>query len=157
MSFLHHDDIRYNLAYKIITVSSSRTEENDISGSLMASMVGNNAERALVKDNEVSILSELFNSYNSTDVFIYIGGTGASRLDQTSTAIRKIADKEMRGFGELFRYRSGGTFPYMSDSSLFIYQKKIIITLPGSEDAQKIGFELLKEMVNHLYHEINKE
>ena len=154
---IHHEDKKYNLRYRIVTVSTSRTMENDRSGTIMEELLENKASRGLVKDDEVMILSDLFINYGSTDVFIYIGGTGISRLDQTSMAIRKIADREVRGFGELFREKSGGVFPYISDASLFIYKKKIIFTVPGSEDAQKIAFEIINGMVNHLYHEINKE
>ena len=154
---IHHEDKTYSLRYSIVTVSTSRTMENDRSGTIMEELLENKASRGLVKDDEVMILSDLFMNYGSTDVFIYIGGTGISRLDQTSMAIRKIADREVPGFGQLFREKSGGIFPYISDASLFIYRKKIIFTVPGSEDAQKIAYEIINGMANHLYHEINKE
>ena len=125
---IHHEDKKYNLRYRIVTVSTSRTMENDRSGTIMEELLENKASRGLVKDDEVMILSDLFMNYGSTDVFIYIGGTGISRLDQTSLAIRKIADREVPGFGQLFREKSGGIFPYISDASLFIYRKKIIST-----------------------------
>ncbi|WP_337860472.1 MogA/MoaB family molybdenum cofactor biosynthesis protein [Ferroplasma sp.] len=154
---IHHEENEYKLRYRIVTVSSSRTLENDISGMAMSKLIGENSSRSIIKDNEIQILSELFCNYNSTDVFIYIGGTGVSRLDQTSIAIRKIADKEMPGFGELFRKNSGAIFPYISDASLFIYKEKIIFTLPGSEDAQQTAYNIIREIVFHLYHEITKE
>ncbi len=154
---MHHSDTEYNLKYLVITVSSSRRMENDISGKIMGDLIKDNYSRSIVKDDEVQILNELFYNYSKYDVFIYIGGTGVSRLDQTSLSIRKICDKEINGFGELFRSRSGGIFPYISDASLFIYRGKIIFTLPGSEQAQKIAFGIIREMVNHLFHEANKE
>ena len=154
---IHHENHQYNLNYRIITVSTTRTLANDESGTIMEQLIGGKSTRGLVKDDEVMILTELFKNYENTDVYIFIGGTGISRLDQTSVSIRKIADKEVPGFGQLFREKSGGIFPYISDASLFIYKKKIIFTLPGSEDAQKIGLEIIKGLVNHLYHEINKE
>ena len=154
---IHHEEHEYRLQYRIITVSSTRTKETDSSGDAMESFIGVNCSRSLVKDDELQILSEFFGYYNSTDVFIYIGGTGVSRLDRTSLAIRKIAEKEMPGFGQLFREKSGGIFPYLSDASLFIYRKKIIFTLPGSEDAQGIAYSIISEIVPHLFHEITKE
>lgn len=129
----------------------------DISGDKMEKFIGSNCSRALIKDDEVQILSELYINFTDTDVFIYIGGTGVSRLDQTSLALRKIADKEMPGFGQLFREKSGGVFPYLSDASLFIYKNKILFTLPGSPDAQEKAYSIIKEIVPHLYHEISKE
>ncbi len=154
---IHHEEHEYNLRYRIITVSSTRTLNTDISGDKMESYIGNNCSRSLVRDDEKEILSEFFLNYGDSDVFIYIGGTGVSRLDRTSLALRKIADKEMPGFGELFRQKSGGVFPYLSDSSLFIYREKIIFTLPGSADAQEVAYSIIKEIVPHLYHEITKE
>jgi molybdenum cofactor biosynthesis protein B len=154
---IHHEEHTYNLRYRIITVSSSRTPDTDKSGSAMEKLIGGNSSRSLVRDNEVGILGELFCNYETSDIFIYIGGTGVSGLDQTSIAIRKIADKEMPGFGQLFRMKSGGTFPYLSDASLFIYKKKIVFTLPGSVDAQGVAYGIIKEMATHLFHEINKE
>lgn len=153
---MHHLEKNYDLKYKIITVSSSRNLDNDISGKLMEKLI-KNSYRTIVKDDEIQILYELFKDYNNYDVFIYIGGTGISRLDQTSIAIRKISDKEIKGFGELFRNKSGGIFPYISDASLFIYKNKIIFTLPGSENAQETAFNIINEIINHLYYEINKE
>ncbi len=153
---MHHLEKNYDLKYKIITVSSSRNLENDLSGKLMEKLI-KNGYRTIVKDDEVQILNELFNDYYNYDVFIYIGGTGISRLDQTSIAVRKIADKEIKGFGELFRVKSGGIFPYISDASLFIYKNKIIFTLPGSENAQETAHNIINEIINHLYYELNKE
>ena len=153
---MHHLEKHYGLRYKIITVSSSRNLENDLSGKLMAELI-KNSDRTVVKDDEVQILNELFKDYYNYNVFIYIGGTGISRLDQTSTAVRKIAEREIKGFGELFRNKSGGIFPYISDASLFIYKNKIIFTLPGSENAQEIAYNIINEIIDHLYYEINKE
>ncbi|AGO61764.1 molybdenum cofactor biosynthesis protein B [Ferroplasma acidarmanus Fer1] len=154
---IHHEDHEYSLRYRIITVSSTRTPDTDISGDKMESYIGNKSSRSLIRDDEKEILSEFFLNYSDSDIFIYIGGTGVSRLDRTSLVLRKIADKEMPGFGELFRQKSGGVFPYLSNASLFIYREKIIFTLPGSEDAQEIAYSIIKEMVPHLYHEITKE
>ncbi len=154
---MHHSDVKYDLRYLIITVSSSRNKDNDVSGKIMADLIKQNCSRSMVRDDEVQILNELFYNYNKYDVFIYIGGTGASKFDQTSLSIRKICEKEIPGFGEVFRSRSGGIFPYLSDASLFIYKGKIIFTLPGSEQAQNIAFGIIKEIVGHLYHEVNKE
>ncbi len=154
---IHHENHDYKLRYRIITVSSTRTLNSDVSGDKMAGFIGGDCSRSLVKDDEPMILSDLFVNYGNTDVFIYIGGTGVSRLDQTSLALRKIADKEMPGFGQLFREKSGGTFPYLSDASLFIYRGKILFTLPGSLDAQETAYNIIKEIAPHLYHEIHKE
>ena len=69
---MHHLEKNYSLKYKIITVSSSRNLENDLSGKLMAKLI-KNSDRTVVKDDEVQILNELFKDYYNYDVFIYIG------------------------------------------------------------------------------------
>ncbi|AAT43645.1 MogA/MoaB family molybdenum cofactor biosynthesis protein [Picrophilus oshimae] len=156
----HHGEKHYNLKFMVTTVSSTRTMENDRSGKSMMNMLLNDyksVDYGIVHDDEIEILSLLFKNINDHDVFIFIGGTGVSRRDITSASIRKIADREVKGFGELFRIKSGGIFPYISDASLFIYRKRIIFTLPGSENAQPLAYEIIKNIIDHLYYEINKE
>ncbi len=156
----HHGERHYNLRFIVVTVSSTRTKETDVSGKSMVNMLSKDYKNIcfdIVKDDEIEILSSLFKNINDYDVFIFIGGTGISSKDTTSLSIRKIADREVIGFGELFRNRSGGVFPYISDASLFIYKKRIIFTLPGSEDAQPVAYEIIKNIIDHLYYELNKE
>ncbi len=144
----------------LITVSSTRTAENDESGKVAQKItreMGFHSGRTLIKDSEKEIFKTLFRFFDEYDCFVYMGGTGPGHLDVTTVSLRKIADKELPGFGELFRKRSNSTMAYLSDASFFIYGRKLIFCLPGSPDAQKTGIPLILEILRHALHEANKD
>ncbi|PYB68784.1 molybdenum cofactor biosynthesis protein [Thermoplasma sp. Kam2015] len=157
----HHGERHYDLRIKIITVSSTRTMETDESGNILAERFKDyRVKRSLVKDDPVQILSELFVDFGEYDVFVYNGGTGVSRYDVTSTTLRKVAEKQVAGFGEIFRRRSegqAGIFAYLSSADLFIIFGKPVFSLPGSPKAQDIGADLILELIDHIIYETMKE
>ncbi len=156
---VHKDERRYDLSILIITVSSTRTIENDETGKKLENFFekeGYKVSRRICVDSQSEILKSILCNYDN-DVFILNGGTGASRLDLTVQTIEKIAEKEIRGFGEMFRARSGGILPYISNASLFIRERKQIFCIPGSPEAAELAYEIVSGMMNHLYTELNKE
>ncbi|MGC8609424.1 MAG: MogA/MoaB family molybdenum cofactor biosynthesis protein [Thermoplasmata archaeon] len=159
----HHGEKNYNLRLKIVTVSSTRTIENDDSGKILEDHYaekGYAVKREIVKDDPSQIYGALFGEFASFDFFIYNGGTGISRYDVTAASIRKVAEKEVRGFGELFRKKSedqAGYFSYISDADLFIVFMKPVFCLPGSPSAQSIGISVIDEIINHIIYETGKE
>ncbi|WP_297025689.1 MogA/MoaB family molybdenum cofactor biosynthesis protein [Thermoplasma sp.] len=157
----HHGETHYNLRIKIITVSSTRTSETDESGNILEKRFERySTSRSIVRDDPVQILSELFRDFNEFDAFVYNGGTGVSRYDLTSVTIRKVSDKEVPGFGEIFRRRSedqAGIFAYMSSADLFIVFGKPVFVLPGSPKAQDIGADIILDMIDHIIYETRKE
>ena len=102
----------------LLTVTDTRTIENDKSGAILVQKIKEQnhklVDRKIVKDekNKIKeILSEWIKS-NELDVIITTGGTGLTGRDITPEAIKEIADKEIPGFGELFRelsYKTVGT------------------------------------------------
>ncbi|MGC8546613.1 MAG: molybdopterin-binding protein [Thermoplasmata archaeon] len=156
---VHNDNKKYDLKVLVLTVSSTRSIENDETGRKLESLFKNDGyavSRKICTDDESEILKLIFCNYEN-DIFVINGGTGASRKDVTVRAIEKIAEKEIRGFGELFRERSGGILPYISNASLFIRGKKELFCIPGSPDAAEIAYKVIGGMMNHLYTELNKE
>ena len=157
----HPTDDRYNLRFLVTTVSDTRTEATDESGDRMMEYLhssGRAATRCIVSNSEKLIAGVLEENSSNVDVFIFIGGTGLGRKDLTSRMLRKISEKEVVGFGETFRARSSGEeiHAILSDASMFVLQGKIIFSLPGSLDAQKIAFGIINDIVDHAYHEIMK-
>ncbi len=96
---------------------------------------------------------------HNINTIITIGGTGPSHRDQTIDAIREIADKELPGFGELFRRlseRKLGPHIILTRASAFIYRRCVIFCLPGSPDAVEIALKeiilpTLKHVLSELY------
>ena len=102
--------ISINIA--ILTVSDSRTEENDRSGDILVERLMNAGhqleERAIIKDDTLQITSK-FSAWIANpniDVIISTGGTGVTGRDVTPEALMQVCEKEIPGFGELFRWIS---------------------------------------------------
>ena len=125
----------------LLTITDTRTVENDKSGAILVKKIAEQnhklLDRKIVKDekNKIKeILSEWLRS-NEIDVIITTGGTGLTGRDITPETIREIADKEIPGFGELFRelsYKTVGTSAMQSRACAVLANGKYIFALPGS-------------------------
>ena len=102
----------------LLTVTDTRTIENDKSGSILVKKIKKNnhnlIDRKIVKDEKDQIKKILLEwiKKDNLDVIITTGGTGLTGRDITPEAIREITNKEIPGFGELFRelsYKTIGT------------------------------------------------
>jgi len=134
----------------VLTVSDSRTAETDTSGSLLETLVieaGHHVvARQLVRDN-VYALRALVSQWifdESVQVIISTGGTGFTGRDSTPEALLPLLDKEMHGFGEVFRQLSFadiGTSTIQSRAFGGIANATVIFALPGSTGAVRLGWE----------------
>ena len=96
----------------LLTVTDTRTLATDKSGAILVKKIKEQnhklVDRKIVKDDKseiVKILSDWIKN-NELDVIITTGGTGLTGRDITPEAIKEVADKEIPGFGELFRQLS---------------------------------------------------
>ena len=125
----------------LLTVTDTRTIETDKSGSILVKKINEQkhklVDRKLVKDEKElikKILSEWIKKDN-IDIIITTGGTGLTGRDITPEAIKDLADKEIPGFGELFRelsYKIIGTSAMQSRACAVLANGKYIFALPGS-------------------------
>ena len=125
----------------LLTVTDTRTLDNDKSGGILVKKINEQnhklIDRKIVKDekNKIKeILSEWIKKDN-IDVIITTGGTGLTGRDITPEAIKDICDKEIPGFGELFRelsYKTDGTSAMQSRACAVLSKGKYIFALPGS-------------------------
>ena len=125
----------------LLTVTDTRTIENDKSGNILVEKIKNQKhkliERKIVKDEKKEIKKILLEwiKKDNLDVIITTGGTGLTGRDITPEAIKEIADKEIPGFGELFRelsYKTIGTSAMQSRACAVLSNGKYIFALPGS-------------------------
>ena len=125
----------------LLTVTDTRTLENDKSGSILVKKIKeqnhNLVDREIVKDEKEKIKQILLKwiKKDNLDVIITTGGTGLTGRDITPEAIKEIADKEIPGFGELFRelsYKTIGTSAMQSRAFAVLANGKYIFALPGS-------------------------
>ena len=145
----------------LLTVTDTRTFDNDKSGAILVEKIkeANHKliDRKICKDNKKDIKKILKNwlKNKKIDVIITTGGTGLTGRDITPEAIKEIADKEIPGFGELFRelsYKTVGTSAMQSRACAILSNGKYIFALPGSSGGVTDAWDgILKHQldVNH--------
>jgi molybdenum cofactor biosynthesis protein B len=155
----HHHDAE-SVAVAIVTVSSSRSLDEDPSGDLVAAAfedAGHEvALRELVPDEYDSVQGTVdrLARRKDTDVVVTTGGTGVTPDDVTPEAVAGLFAKRLPGFGELFRRRSEaeiGTRTIGSRATAGIVSATPVFCLPGSENAVRLGVdEIILPEVGHL-------
>ena len=130
-----------NVNIALLTVTDTRTFDNDKSGAILVKKIKeashNLIDSKICKDNKediVLILKEWI-SKKDIDVIITTGGTGLTGRDITPEAIDEIADKQIPGFGEVFRtisLKTVGTSAIQSRACAVLANGKYVFSLPGS-------------------------
>jgi molybdenum cofactor biosynthesis protein B len=128
----------------VLTISDTRTEANDTSGQLLverARAAGHDVvAKRIIPDEQAQIeaaLRELI-ADAGVDIVIATGGTGVTGRDVTPEAFQAVIDKEIPGFGELFRflsYSTIGTSTIQSRALAGVAQGTYLFALPGSSGA----------------------
>ena len=146
------DERRPFLAVNIalLTVSDTRTEADDRSGRTLAELAeaaGHRiAARRIVRDDQAAIVAQLreWIADSEIDVVIATGGTGVTGRDVTPEAFASVYEKEIAGFGELFRwlsYQKIGTSTIQSRATAGVAGGTYIFALPGSPGACRDAWE----------------
>jgi len=134
----------------VLTVSDTRTLADDRSGdTLVARLTGAGhvlADRAIIKDDVAVIEAQLRTWIGDAqvDVVLSTGGTGVTGRDTTPEAFHAVYDKEIPGFGELFRwlsYAKIGTSTIQSRATGGVAQGTYLFALPGSTGACKDAWD----------------
>ena len=142
------DFVSINIA--IITISDSRTKENDTSGDTLVKRItkaGHQMVKRIIIPDDVSKIKktlEELSSDNEIDCIITTGGTGLTGRDTTPEAIKQIASKHIDGFGELFRqvsFNKIGTSAIQSRAVAALVNTTYVFCLPGSTSACKDGWD----------------
>ena len=134
----------------ILTVSDTRTEADDKSGRALAELVVRDGHRmaakTIVRDDQPSIVAQLkaWIADPAIDVVISTGGTGVTGRDVTPEAFHAVYEKEIAGFGELFRwlsYQKIGTSTIQSRATAGVAGGTYLFALPGSPSGCRDGWE----------------
>src|SRR5258708_21858383 len=155
-----HAGAHKHLKAAIITASDTRTAADDESGPVIrAALEGAGhtiAHYAVLPDDREQIRATVIDHLSREDLVIINGGTGIAPRDSTIEAIRPILNKELEGFGELFRmlsYQEIGSAAFLSRALAGTANGKIVIALPGSPDACRLAMEkLLIPELGHMAH-----
>ena len=142
----------------VLTLSDTRTAENDTSGDALVEMLtaaGHSlAVRDLCADNVYKMRAIVANWIVNPDIHVIIttGGTGMTRRDSTPEALTPLFDKVIEGFGELFRqvsYDEIGSSTLQSRCLAGLSNKTLVFCLPGSTGACRTGWNsILKEQLD---------
>ena len=151
--------MKINIA--LLTVTDTRTIETDKSGGILVQKIKEQNhklfDRKISKDDKNDIKKILIEwlKKKEIDVIITTGGTGLTGRDITPEAIKEISDKEIPGFGELFRmlsYKTVGTSTIQSRAFAVLANGKYIFSLPGSSGGVTDAWDLILKYqldINH--------
>lgn len=134
----------------VLTVSDTRTRENDTSGDLIQERLdaaGHKiAARVILKDDIEALRAQVraWVADKSVDAVISTGGTGLTKRDITPEAMTPLITKPIPGFGELFRwlsYEEIGTSTIESRAFAGVADTTLLFCLPGSTGACRLGMD----------------
>lgn len=163
----HKAEAPKRLNFAVIVCSTSRHKEfsetgrfNDSSGDLIVKALKSKGHRVtlrrIVPDDKSSIQRVILKALKSrkTDAVITSGGTGISQTDVTIEAVQPLLEKELPGFGELFRsvsYGKIGSAAVLSRAIAGVTRGKAVFCLPGSPQSVSLALErLILPEVGHI-------
>ena len=140
------------ISIAVLTVSDSRTDSNDKSGHYLVQSLQaeghRSVEKTIVADDiyQIRAVVSRWIAQENVQAIITTGGTGVTGRDGTPEAIKPLLDKELEGFGEIFRmisYQEIKTSTIQSRALAGVANRTYIFCLPGSSGACKTGWENL--------------
>jgi molybdenum cofactor biosynthesis protein B len=154
----HHRHDVCSIACAVLTVSDSRTVATDRSGKVIRGLLleqGHRVEHsAILRDEPEQIAAALGSLPASVEVVILNGGTGLARRDTTYETVQRLVDKEIIGFGELFRmlsYQQIGAAAMLSRAMAGVFGSRALFSLPGSTAAVELAMtKLILPQLSHL-------
>jgi len=165
----YHEHKRLSVEYvkcAVITTSDSRTALNDDSGAYIKRRLveaGHAVTHYDILKNDPVVLRDEIKSLitdNDVQVIVTTGGTGLSKKDVTVDTVQALLDKELEGFGELFRtlsYQEIGVGAIMSRALAGVANTRVIICIPGSLGAVTLAMEkIILPEIGHLVREATR-
>ncbi len=158
----HRHQAPYSVRCAVITVSDTRTPDNDTSGKYMQEALARAGHIVsaymIVKDEPEEIRQLLTHHIQAPDTAAVLlsGGTGLSSRDGTYEVVQSCLDKELTGFGELFRmlsYEEIGAAAMMSRATAGVAAGTVIVSMPGSSAAVRLAMDrLILPELAHMTH-----
>lgn len=149
----------------VVTVSDQRTESDDASGCYLMEQLassGHSVVRYRIVANEPPALEAEAAAclQAQCDVVFFSGGTGLSRRDRTYETLQPRFDRELVGFGELFRwlsFREIGSAAMLSRATAGVIDHTLVFLLPGSPNAVRLAWErLIEPELLHVIREVRR-
>ena len=154
-------------AFAVVAVTDSKTPESDRNGPLVRELVeaaGHAVAIQKLVPNAVSAVQEELQDLlqrEGIDAVVFCGGTGFSPRDLTVDAVRPFLEREVDGFGELFRalsYAEIGTAAMLSRAVGGVARRRAVFCLPGSPKAVRLAVErLILPELGHLLGQLRRD
>lgn len=149
----------------VVTVSDTRTDATDTSGRFIRTALeetGFTVARATIIPDDPTRIGTLIDALaGSVDAVLLSGGTGISARDQTVDVLQGRIEKELPGFGELFRmlsYDEIGAGAMLSRATAGVYRNTLLFAMPGSTNAVQLAMrKLILPELKHLVWEIARQ
>ncbi len=162
----HHASSPAGLRCAVVTISDTRTIENDVGGQtifdLLAAAGHTIVQRHIIPDDPGrmgALLAELSNR-GDLDAILLTGGTGISSRDQTFETVSGLLTKPLPGYGELFRslsFQEIGPAAMLSRAVGGLLGRVIVLTMPGSPAAVRLAMtRLILPELGHLVREARR-
>ena len=145
------------LKIAVMTVSDTRNEADDRSGKILVNRLKTAghylAEKTIVPDNiyQIRAVISRWIADESVQIILTTGGTGVTGRDCTPEAIKPLLDKDIEGFGEIFRmisYQEIKTSTIQSRALAGVANGTYIFCLPGSSGACQTGWSIIKDQLD---------
>lgn len=156
----HREGAPDELGYALVTVSDTRTEAGDATGRRMRELVEGAGHRVveqlIVGDESAAIRTSVLAlvATDGVDLVVVAGGTGVAPRDVTIEALGPLLDRELPGFGELFRvlsHREIGSAAMLSRALGGVVDDSALFAVPGSPAAAELALrELILPEAAHL-------
>ena len=167
-TYIHKKEAPKVVRCQIITISDTRDMESDKSGQIMLELIEASghkvAGREIVKDEAAQIREAVLRASqdDGVDCVLTNGGTGIAKRDVTIEALSELYEKEIPGFGELFRMLSFqediGSAAILSRASAGVIGDTPVFSTPGSSGAVRLAMnKLIIPELGHLLREIRKD
>lgn len=164
----HKQEAPQTVRCKVITVSDTRTEETDRSGRLMIELLTEAGHEVvgyeIVKDEADAIREAVLDGccHADVDAVLTNGGTGIAKRDVTIETVKALLEKELVGFGELFRFLSYtediGPAAMLSRAVAGVAMDTAVFCTPGSTGAVRLAMtKLILPELRHVVREIRKD
>jgi molybdenum cofactor biosynthesis protein B len=162
----HRRDQKAEAAVVLIITSDTRTPENDETGKTAMRLLeeeGHMVAAYVIVENDATKIGEAFKAFANDDmiqVIITSGGTGIGAKDKTVDAVSGLFDKELPGFGELFRrlsFEEIGEAAIFSRATAGVTGRKLVFCLPGSKGAMGTALKkIILPGLGHMLWEVNR-
>ena len=160
----HQNESSSDISCGIITLSDSRKNKKaDLSGEYISNEIETRytlKSREIIPDEKEDLLKTIDKMIDDeVDVILTTGGTGLDTRDITVETMEELFEKELKGFGEIFRlksYEEIGAGALLSRATAGIYKKTCIFSMPGSPNAVKTALSIIIDELPHIVHHVKK-